>query len=153
MELLLTLGILSILMFVIIGAVSPAKRIGAARDAVRKNDLSALARAIEAYWTTHGATFPGPLDATLLSTDHNGGDPPNADGTGWIPSDLTAEMKTIPVDPLNNGDFAYRYRASSALGKFKLDAKVEADFKAAEEDGGKDPTTYETGTGKTEIFL
>jgi len=150
-ELLLTLGILSILMSVIIGAINPGKRIGAARDAVRKNDLGALARAVEAYWTSHGASFPGTANVTYDSIHCSGTNPSNADGSGWIEANLTAEMKTIPIDPLNNGYFFYRYKYDPNLVKFKLAAQVEADFKAAGDDGGSDPTAYETGTGKADI--
>jgi prepilin-type N-terminal cleavage/methylation domain-containing protein len=150
MELLLTLGILSILMSVIIGAINPGKRIGAARDAVRKNDLGALARAIEAYWTTHGATLPD-AGQTRTSTVANGGSPTNADGKGWIWADLTAEMKTIPVDPLNNGSHWYQYYGDGAVGsnRFKLQTPVEADFDAAKNDGGAFDNLYEAGTDKS----
>ncbi|OGD86826.1 hypothetical protein A2Z23_03270 [Candidatus Curtissbacteria bacterium RBG_16_39_7] len=149
MELLLTLGIFSILASVILAAINPGKIMGRGRDAVRKSDLQALSRAIEAYWTTHVATLPD-TGQTRTSTTGTGGSPNDADGGGWISADLRAEMKTIPVDPINNGSNWYQYYGDPAAGssKFKLQTPVEADFEAAQKDGGTKIDLYEAGTAK-----
>jgi len=147
-ELLLAIGVFSIMMVVLLTLINPARRIGLARDAVRKNDLKALERAIEAYWVENGSTLPGNPGATYLSTGSTS--PQDATGSGWIPANMINQMKTLPVDPINDGNYFYGYIPDNSApnsNKFLLYAPMEADFDAAKNDGCNNNNTFDTGTG------
>jgi prepilin-type N-terminal cleavage/methylation domain-containing protein len=153
-ELLLALGVFSIMIVVLLTLINPAKRIGMARDAVRKNDLKALERAIEAYWVENGATLPGSGGTTYLSTVSSSA-PQNADGTGWIPVNMITQMKTLPIDPINDGNYFYGYVRDGSVpnsNKFLLYTPMEADLDAAKDDG-RDNDVFETGTGFKDVPL
>lgn len=148
LELLLTFSIFAVLAAVILVAINPLQQLGKARDAIRKQDVSALTRAIQAYHTENYPNLPA-VGITYISTD--GAPPKDAAGSGWIPTDLSIQVKNLPVDPLNNGIYFYRYYAASGdpPGRFKIDARMEADSQAAAYDGGIDDDLYEVGTDKT----
>ncbi len=148
LELLVTIALLGVIAAVILRAINPFTQIAKARDAVRKQDVNALARAIQAYHVENYPALPA-AGNTYISTD--GSPPENAGGAGWIPSDLSTQVKTLPIDLLNNGAYFYRYYADTVPppGRFKIDVRMEADFAAAENDGGIDPNRYEVGTDKT----
>lgn len=152
MELLMVTALVAVLSTVIIMAVNPAKRIQLARDAARKNDLSQLSEAIVAYYTRNQAQkLPAQDSQAHWSTD--GSPPQDAAGSGWIPEDLSQDVKILPVDPINNLQHSYRYFADPNQGSdgFKIDAAMEADSQAAKNanDGGIDDTRYEVGTNKS----
>ena len=77
----------------------------------------------------------------------------NVNGTGWIPANVSASMKMLPVDPVNNPDTLdyYSYVASSTASTSPqyvitsvLDSKKYLKQKA-QTDGGTDDIRYEVG--------
>lgn len=52
-ELLIVIAILGVLAAAVIAAINPAKRIAQANDAALKNDVGAIATAMQAYYTTN----------------------------------------------------------------------------------------------------
>lgn len=154
-ELLLAIGVFSIMAVVLLNLINPAKRIGMARDAVRKNDLKALERAIEAYWVENGSTLPGNPGATYFSNTNSTSTPQDATGNGWIDANMSTQMKTLPVDPINDDNYFYGYvRDNSApnSNKFLLYTPMEADLDAAKNDG-RPNDVFETGTDFTSVPL
>jgi len=77
-------------------------------------------------------------------------------GTGWIPTNLSAissgaPIGALPVDPVNNASLTYSFVASSTV--FKLATKMESvkynsggAGDVVSTDGGNGSTTYEQGT-------
>ena len=66
------------------------------------------------------------------------------DGTGWVDVSLTdtrvggSPITILPVDPVNNHQFFYAYRADAAGGTFKLAGRLESlrYRRMMEDDGG-----------------
>lgn len=135
---------------IVIITINPSKTAKLKRDKLRKAELLQLAAAIESYYSHNDfRQLPAQDGASHISTD--GSPPENSAGGGWIPADLTAELSVLPKDLVNNGKFFYRYFADPTQGsdRFKIDASLEADFTAAENDGGVDPARFEVGTDKS----
>lgn len=147
-ELLLVITIIAVLFAVMVSVINPVRKAKLARDVVRKQDLQVLSRAIEAYYTDNLRNLPA-TGETHLSTD--GSPPQNSVGAGWIPANLSLQLKTLPNDTINSGQYFYRYYGESTPGsaRFKLDASLEADTKASQNDGGVDPARFEVGTDKS----
>lgn len=148
-ELILVIGIVGVLVAVLLTVIDPAAKQKLARDAIRKDQLAQLSRAVEAYYVGNSSVLPAADGNSHFSTD--GSPPEDVTGAGWIPVDFSQELKILLTDPVNNGQYFYRYYADPSPGsnRFKLDAALEADFEAVEVDGGVDPNRYEVGTDKT----
>jgi len=85
-ELLIVIAILGILAAAVLVAVNPAKRTRQAQDAARKNDIGALATAVQAYYTMPGAgLYPAALTVLTASGD----------------------IKQLPTDPTSNLVYDY----------------------------------------------
>jgi prepilin-type N-terminal cleavage/methylation domain-containing protein len=82
------------------------------------------------------------------------------DAYGWLPINFNAissgaPFGTLPLDPVNNGNYFYAYAATSTL-TYKIEARLESNkyntapnnIGATANDGGTnaDPSWYETGT-------
>lgn len=67
-ELLVVIAIVGVLAAVVLVAINPARRLAQARDAGRKSDLSQLATAAQAYFTTYGR-YPTALGELTTSGD------------------------------------------------------------------------------------
>jgi len=72
------------------------------------------------------------------------------DGNGWLPVDFTLGkilmVSVLPVDPLNNKDYFYAYQVRQ--GRYKLTARFETQTNISKmaNDGGFEPTLYEVGS-------
>ena len=103
-EILISIAILGILSAVTVHVINPQQRISQARDSDRKSAFRQLATHLELYTIDHGK-YPGPCGPNHPPA---GGDPPACDsahdGDQWVPDLKTKKyMKTIPLDPINNG--------------------------------------------------
>lgn len=91
------------------------------------------------------------------------------DGTGWIPVDFSnpfgaaelgrflavagggstdpAQIRALPVDPINTAASGYSYQYLTNADTFQLVSRFESEKyqPKAQEDGGHDPARYETG--------
>lgn len=145
-ELLLSIAILGILVVTAAFLIKPGQTMAKKRDAQRISDLSRLQIAIESFALDHKAT-PGDMD-----TYHSDNGTDAADGTGWIHgsnmSDMPKYIGSLPMDPINQGEFVYRYQRDPgcwACG-YEIDAKLETDTQKMANDGGDDSNRYEVGS-------
>ena len=129
-ELLIVIAILGILSAAILIAINPGKRTAQARDAQRKNDISAIANALVGYYTLFGAY---PFETTCDTSRGSKQEAGNSDcsgrtggslspGNDWdtprIRDKLITEgfLKKMPVDPINNATYYYKYEPGAAVG-------------------------------------
>lgn len=121
-ELLITIGIISILAGIVLVAVNPAKQFGKANDAERKSEISMFLKAIYQYQTSPSARgalpqcYYGATPALTAIPECNGAGVGNFDGAYQLGSPADADtydcssvlapsyIKAIPVDPDNNYD-------------------------------------------------
>ncbi len=166
-ELLVVIAILSILAVAVILVLNPAELLKQSRDATRISDLAALNASIAHYvadvrsptWTTGtyctaSTTPPGGAGACTQSSSTV------VTGTGWVPVNFSAissgaPLARLPIDPVNSGAYYYMYSASTTIGYFELNAKMEsakfgtggtADVQSNSKDGGDNNNVYETGS-------
>jgi prepilin-type N-terminal cleavage/methylation domain-containing protein len=72
------------------------------------------------------------------------------DGDGWLPVNFTLgkilTISVLPIDPLNNKDYFYAYQVRQ--GRYKLTARFETKTNISKmaNDGGFEPTLYEVGS-------
>ncbi len=128
-ELLIVIALLTSLAGAVLVAVNPAKRLKQARDSQRKTDINSIANALVAYQTITGY-YPGETFCDTSISSDGGACPPRrvlacwtgcngaADGgfTSWIYYNLITQqqlLKRLPVDPINNTTYHYRYEPRS----------------------------------------
>ncbi len=74
-------------------------------------------------------------------------------GTGWLPVNFAGvgilQVGRLPRDPLNreNPSYYYTYACKTDFN-YELNARMEADFGKAANDGGNNPNLYEVGSDK-----
>ncbi len=128
-ELLIVIAILGILAAGIMVAINPGKRTAQARDAIRKQDINAIANALIAYYTINGS-YPAEVSCDTSRGAKSGiseGGINNTDcsigltGSNWVqfvqtirPELAKEGLKRLPNDPINNATYYYRYEPSSA---------------------------------------
>ena len=185
-ELLVVIAIIAILAVVVILTLNPAELLRQARDSNRLSDMATLKSALSLFeadvatssvsalgtygtlyansglasnatsaFTTGGVGTWG-FASTSVSTGITTSTSRAINGSGWIPTNLSAissgaPIGNLPVDPVNNSSFTYAFVASSTV--FKISAKMESlkyNFGGGSDvvssDGGNSTTTYETGT-------
>jgi prepilin-type N-terminal cleavage/methylation domain-containing protein len=175
-ELLVVIAIVAILAVVVILTLNPAELLKQARDSNRISDLNTLKSAISVYLAdvstpsigtvgscyTSANTFPAVLancgwSGSYTQVTTTAAAIRNVDGTGWIKTNLTqissgAPISQLPTDPVNSGQFVYRFAAvSSSTNGFGLMASLESSkytssTSIAANDGGVSTTAYEAGT-------
>ena len=177
LELLIVIGILSILSTTIVLVINPAELLKKARDSQRISDLNTIKTAI-AYYITEvadpnigdiGMTYSDvaavvcTFDSTTRPTGPNQG-AFKVDGEGWIPIkfvDITggSPIGALPRDPAasddQTGNHYYVYGLLSDTDyTFKLMANMESKYYSTDgdgdvesTDGGTVDTLYEVGTG------
>ncbi|OGD86818.1 hypothetical protein A2164_02570, partial [Candidatus Curtissbacteria bacterium RBG_13_35_7] len=126
-ELLIVIAIMGILAAAVLVAINPGKRLAQARDAQRKGDINALTNALAGYYTIiqEYPTFERTCD-----TSRGGGGAGNptdcstaVSGSDWgtSASDSLYQalvisqgfLKKLPVDPINNATYYYKYEPGS----------------------------------------
>jgi len=98
-ELLASAALILILLAVGFWAVDPVGRGRRSRDARRLADLENLYEAIEASPAVLGSTHGVPVSSASVDAVRA------TDGSGWVPVDVSGQLETLPVDPLNGGSF------------------------------------------------
>ena len=127
LELLIVIVIIGILALLIIPNITSAPK--KARDTDRKTALGAIQKGLEEYFISNNSY---PTDANW-QTDLSAG--------------TTPIIKTIPVDPKNNGVYVYTYDEGTPVGGFTLKACLENSG-----DNGKNVTNDATCTGASKAF-
>ena len=166
-ELLVVIAILSILAVAVVLILNPAELLKQSRDATRISDLAALNASIAHYIADVRTPTWNVVTNCTASTIPPGGSgscvevsSTAVDGTGWVPINFSAissgaPLSRLPIDPVNSGSYYYMYAASTTIGYFELDAKMEstkfstggaADVESDSKDGGDNNNVYETGS-------
>src|SRR3989344_4234103 len=123
-ELLVVIAIVGILSAAILVAINPAKRAKQARDAQRKNDIGAITNALISYEAITGS-LPGEKYCDTSIGGNQFGCPSSSVNSCWdgcynpgflFPYSINHKLvidegllKKLPVDPLNNALYHYRY--------------------------------------------
>lgn len=181
-ELLIVVAIIAILSTVLILTLNPTELLRKARDATRSSDLNTLGTALNIFIADQTSGFLGTSTVVYVSipdttsTCANLGLPTlpsgysyacatssnykKADGTGWIPVNLSsvsfgAPLSALPVDPVNTTSSRLYYTYMMG-GSYELDGALESTaYKAggsadkATTDGGDSPSQLEVGTNLT----
>ncbi len=148
-EMLLALTIIGLLAGAVVLVVHPFEQARRGRDNRRLGDLLLLVSAIERYVVDHAGTPPDISGALRTSLDAApGAYPSDANGQGWIASDLTVYAEALPIDPLNDRTYYYRYKRVGV--QYELDARLESgQDRIGQEDGGNNATRFEQGSNTT----
>ncbi len=140
-ELLVVIGIIVILFAVILVAVDPARRLGQARDAVRRQDVRNILESIQEFMVDNDGDFPAGIDAVttsfqVLGTDGSGCDTTcGAETTLAACVDLSGDLvetylADIPQDPLTgtagNTDYAVDKTAGDRIEVTSGDPEIAA---------------------------
>ena len=138
LEILLVVGIISLLAGIVIVAINPAKQLATARNATRLNDITVIKAVVERYINNHRGALPTGLDNTLkwvypgslIQQD----DGESTFGHGYILWDIktkTAEAFHIPniygaiTIIRNNTSFYIRYSSTNIK---PLNDEIEEDY-------------------------
>jgi prepilin-type N-terminal cleavage/methylation domain-containing protein len=181
-ELLIVIAILAVLSTATLVVLNPAEMLAQARDTQRVTDLETLKNTLGIYVVNtanpdlDGAGALVCSDAALANSKGAVAVAPTTgyftkslnpaavnvravDGTGWIPVVLSglsggSPIPSLPVDPVNNATYVYRYACSNTATTFEIDAIFESVKYATTldydgKDGGDVPAVYEVGTSLT----
>ena len=126
-ELIVVVGILSILAVVGIAALNPVEQFKKASDSRRKSDLAQIQKAVEVYYQDNGSY---PLsDSYMITIPAQSGGTTIIDwGKSWIPY-----MNILPKDPANSKNYVYSSTGQSYFIYASLDRE------------GKDPQACNGG--------
>jgi len=162
LELLIVIGILTILSTTMLLVINPAELMRRARDAQRLSDLATLQSAI-GYYLTY-ATSPSIGTSTNAYSHYSGATncagktgvgnvSQLTDGTGWIPINFNSliggsPISSLPIDPSNTPGYHYWYLCDTSDYTFEFLAHLESAQYASKytTDGGKLNDMYEIGT-------
>ena len=121
-----------------------------ARDNKRISDLTTLERIITEY-RIDNSRYPDEENVFRVSTIL-----PVAESielssaqAGWINADVRQYNVRLPIDPINDATYNYKYYHSTAA--YELNAVLEVLTNYSQRDGGNDPNTYEIGNDLTLI--
>ena len=154
-ELLVVIVILAALSFLLILLINPVEQTKKSRDAIRLSDISSVSRAVGIAIDVAGEPNAAllcvntPSPCTGLS---NSGvtDPGKSDGSGWVKVKLDsvagANFPKLPIDPMNIGNYHYRYYSNGSDFEVGVVFESEAFRSKMEEDGGNNAQIYELGT-------
>ncbi|MFH1161815.1 MAG: LamG-like jellyroll fold domain-containing protein [Candidatus Jorgensenbacteria bacterium] len=173
-ELLVVIAILGVLATVVILVINPAELIKQARDSTRLEDLGTINRILGLFQADQVDAFMGTSSIVYASVPDTSATCVNlglptlpsgwsyacaptstlqkADGTGWIPVNLTAfsagsPLSKFPVDPVNTTSTSQYYTYVTG-GSWELTAVTESSKYASKSssDGGVDPAMLEVGS-------
>lgn len=126
-------------------------------DSLRLADLAELTQLITRV--SQEASISGTpqlcLDESICSGQSNDGGSENrsVNGKGWVKVDLSSQralsLPVLPLDPLNDANFFYRFHSDSV--GWEIDAVLESEFFRGKmkSDGGNNDQKYEVGTNLT----
>lgn len=146
-ELLVVGALLTILALSIFILINPTELRARTRDGQRLADMLLLEQAIEQYVGDNKNIPPdtsGVIRQSNLATAS--GIPANVNGTGWIPVNLSGYLEKLPIDPLNTGNYVYRYYRSGNTYKIDMMLEYYTNKMANTKDGGIDNCHYESGS-------
>lgn len=152
-ELLVVALLVSILVTLISITINSEDSKRKSRDTARLANLFSLSQAIESNYIDRNNVLPdvGAKSTTRKSNllpSGSSGPLTNNEANGWLKENLFGYLEKLPVDPLNTGDYTYRYRVDCSGLRYKLDARFEfyKDLMLNSKDQGSDNNHYEIGT-------
>jgi prepilin-type N-terminal cleavage/methylation domain-containing protein len=96
-EILLVMGVLTVLFTIVIIAFDPGKQIGRANNAKRKSDIVSILNAVGAYYSDNKGVYPSGISTSVASVSSSGADI----CTSIVPKYIGA----LPIDPsLSEGE-------------------------------------------------
>ncbi len=146
-ELLVVIGILAILTAAVVVVLNPAELLRQSRDAQRMSDMDALRGSINLFLSTvssptfassgqfvtntAGANFSGGIFTAGALTVNTS---TLVTGTGWVPINFglmsstvgSAPLSALPIDPINDGNYAYAGAFNSPNLQYELDTRLES---------------------------
>lgn len=136
-ELLVVIVIVGVLAGLVLTVINPGEIRARGRDTRRKSDIEIVRAAVEMYSLDQpNRTYPVGSGAT--------GSPTNA-SYNQLATQLGGYLEvTLPQDPLNSGDYTYKYCVNNATTprSYYLEAKIES--RQAQNEG---ETVYRAGRG------
>ena len=173
LELLVVVGILSVLGTVTFVALNPVETLKKTRDEQRYQELTTLDKAAHMYEADAQSISEGSANVVYISLPDTSSScaswtlPPlpsgqayhcvisanlyNVDGTGWVPIAFSSisygtPLTKLPTDPTNNATYYYTYMTSGNGAGSMFTALAEAQsHDPAIGDGGRMPGVYEKG--------
>jgi prepilin-type N-terminal cleavage/methylation domain-containing protein len=144
-EILVTVTILSILVYGVLVLINPTSTRNKSRDNKRLSDLATIERMIIEYNLTYRSYPDGAGILRDSMTKPSDTSPPQASSNrGWIDADLSEFNSVLPLDPVNEDDLKYKYYSNGT--NYEINTKLEAYTDKMQNDGGNDPVMYEIGT-------
>lgn len=172
-ELLIVIGILTVLAVVVILVINPSEFLKQSRDSTRMTELQELNKAI-AHYQSDGGTNLGLTNKVYVSIPDssptcanlglsllpsgwfygcsNSDNYRKVNGTGWIPIPFTSisfgsTLEKLPIDPVNTTSTG-NYYTYVVGGSWKFTSSFESEkyAKKMNTDGGTDPALFETGS-------
>lgn len=156
-EMLVVIAIIAIIASVVVLILNPMETIRRSRDVTRLSDLANLQLAINTLVQENpgsGTTMlcsPPTSPPCLGVSNYPSPDTKKPDGTGWVKVkfDSTGPItaSTLPVDPINSGQYVYVYATNATGDKWEINATLESEKEMWRmgQDGGNNPNKYEIG--------
>lgn len=145
-----TLTILAIVSYFVFSFLKGEEIAGKGRDVIRLSDMAIFVVATENYFLDHNS-YPDSPNVTRISNVAET-DPANSTGKGWIKSDLSEYLPSLRVDPINSGQYVYKYRHDKSHYKYEVVLESAKDLMKNKFDGGINDDRYEAGNGKS-LFI
>lgn len=153
-ELLVVIAIIAILAAVVVLIINPLELTRRGRDAARLTDLANLQQAINVavQEATSSAAAILCKDTTTPCSGSSNTGTRNANGTGWVKVDLSAQQSvsvpTLPIDPNNGTTYHYTYCSDGTA--WEIDTVLESTKESGKmtTDGGDE---NDASTGKFEV--
>jgi type II secretory pathway pseudopilin PulG len=128
-ELIVILGIITILASITLVAINPARHFGQSRDAQRRNDVTQILNAVNHYMADNNGSYPTGITSTPTEVADDGID---------ICSDLvTTYIAEMPVDPTNGSwtdcsDYSTDYLISVSASDSRITVTANTEDIAAD---------------------
>lgn len=151
-ELLVVIAIIAILAAVVVLIINPIELTRRSRDAARLTDLANLQQAINVAVqeaTDSGTAILCSATGSYPCEGSSETDGRTSDGTGWVEVPLGAQQSvsvpTLPVDPINNGTYHYKYCADDDAWEINTVLESEQQKGKMANDGGNENAIDTTG--------
>jgi type II secretory pathway pseudopilin PulG len=148
-EVVIVISVTLILLSATTLTLNPASQLKTGRDNRRANDLAVLNRIILEHKVDTGS-YPDSND-TLRSSNvlPSGANSLASSNRGWINANLSQYNAKLPLDPLNSGNYVYKYVHTDET--YELSTLLETSSPTSSSDGGNDSSSYELGNNLTLI--
>jgi len=150
-ELMVVIAVIAVLAGALMMAINPQAIVQKSRDAKRIQDIDTLAKALNLALAESEITLTANSSSCTTCSSNTG--TLVTSGSGYVKftiptgkTGLSKYLSTLPVDPLNTGNYVYRF--GSTTTDFELNAVFEHsdNITRMTTDGGNASAVYEVGT-------